>query len=150
MVKFNKNSYTLKLLRCIKKGLIKYKALAFNCGEEVMHDCSDRPALSIAFLCFILFALSFLAYGTSDKTFATVLLIIYSVCIFLAMLRDKLSAVGAICIFIIPIFICSSVVLAEPASAQTKCSKVKKKLEAPDDYDYAYLKYWYKNNCGGN
>lgn len=150
MVKFNKNSYTLKLLRCIKKGLIKYKALQLNSGKEGLYDYRDRLGVSIAFLSFILFALSFLAYGTSDKTFATVLLIIYGVYIFLAMLRDKLSAVCAICIFIIPIFMCSSVVLAEPASAQSKCSKVKKKLEAPDDYDYAYLKYWYKNNCGGN
>lgn len=148
MVKFNKNSYTLKLLMCIKKGLIKYNALEFNSGKEDLYDYRDWLGVSIVLLGFMLFAIAFIAYVANNKTFASILLIIYGVWIFLAMLRNTFSTLVAICIFIIPIFICSSVVLAEPASAQSKCSEVKKKLEAPDDY--AYLKYWYKNNCGGN
>lgn len=142
MVKINKNSVTIAVYKKVASYIRKL------CGYIDIRIVA--PILVTIVL--ILFFLSVVAYGERNKDFASILLLTYIVIIAGCCISRLYNGMIALLVFAIPIFSCILTITSTDdmyMDSYNKCRKVEKRLQY-DTEELEYLKYWYKNNCGGN
>ena len=138
MIKINKNSVTIAVYKKVASYIRKLQGCIYTYPVAPM----------IVTVVLILFFLSFIAYGTNNKDFASILLLTYIVISAGCCISRLYNGMVALLVFAIPIFLCICTLCSSPEHKLNKCLKAEKRLQWDKD-GAEYLQYWYKHNCGG-
>lgn len=137
MIKINKNSVTIAVYKRTRRFINKLLDYI---------SVNTLAGLIVAITVFIFYVLSFVAYGTQSKDFASILLLTYIVISAGCCISKPSNGMIALLVFAIPMFLC--LLTTTDAYSSNRCIAAEKKLQWDKD-GTEYLQYWYKNNCGG-
>lgn len=140
MIKINKNSVTIAVYKRTRRFINKLLDYI---------SVNTLAGLIVAITVFIFYVLSFVAYGTHNKDFASILLLTYIVISAGCCISKPSNGMIALLVFAIPMFLCMLTTTDAYADKYGKCVNAEKRLQYDKD-GTEYLQYWYKHNCGGN